>query len=432
MISRRWCLALGLLLSWKAWSGVPESEFKERRARLLALADSDAVLVFHAATTQTRSGDVTYPYRQESNLLYLTGAEQQNVILLLYPHGIRLDGKQTSIVFFCPGPVANSLKERGSLSDAVIESPEKFQELFTAVLGTAGTLLVSGTNLPFVDDWMTNRPMFLETESRKLLQEQHPGLKVKNAGPLVAQLRACKSPSEIELISDAIRITGDGISRAAPLCKDGAKEYELQAAIEYDMVRQGASGPAFPSIVGSGPNSLVLHYDLNRRTMHDGEVVVLDVGAEYDGYSADVTRTLPVSGTFTDAQKKVYSAVLQTQKAVLAIIRPGVRWSDLDARAREIVAAAGFKNQLKHPVSHHLGLDTHDPGAMDVLKEGMVITVEPGIYVAESDTSIAPQYRGIGVRIEDDVFVGKDGAVVLSAGVPREIDAVEALMRGPR
>jgi Xaa-Pro aminopeptidase len=166
--------------------------------------------------------------------------------------------------------------------------------------------------------------------------------------------------------------------------------------------------------------------------MQEGEVVVVDVGAEVGGYSADVTRTLPVSGTFTVEQKRVYLAVLSAQDAVIRMIRPGVPWSAIEAKAREMVASAGFPGRMIHGVSHHLGLDTHDAGAMDTLREGMVITVEPGIYIPASDTAYAPGFRGFGVRIEDDVLVGKEGAAILSSGIPKDLEAIEELMREKR
>ncbi len=428
----RWVVLFSLVLTGSALGGIPESEYRDRRARLIALADSDAVFVFHAATTHTRSGDVTYPYRQESNFLYLTGITEQGVILMLCPRGVTINGTATSCVLFCPNNVAASLKGSGVLAEGQIVPSDQFREAFEQTLGKVRTLLVAGTNFPFMDDWLNDRRLFLDQEARKLLQQKHPGLTVKNAGPLVGRLRRCKSPAELELIRDAIRITGDGIARAAGVCRPGAKEYELQASIEYEMVRQGATGPAFPCIIGSGPNSLDLHYDLNRRTMTDGDLVVVDVGAEYEGYSADVTRTLPVSGTFTEAQRRVYAAVLKAQAAVIAMIRPGIRWSEIEGKAREVVAAEGFRGRMTHGVSHHIGLDTHDAGGMDVLQEGMVITVEPGIYIAEKDTAYAPEFRGFGIRIEDDVLVSKDGAVVLSSGIPKEPDAIEELVQRSR
>jgi Xaa-Pro aminopeptidase len=163
--------------------------------------------------------------------------------------------------------------------------------------------------------------------------------------------------------------------------------------------------------------------------MRTGDVVVLDVGAEYDGYAADVTRTLPVSGSFTEAERKVYSTVLRAQEETIRLIRPGVHWSALEAKAREVLSAGGFGRYMPHGVSHHVGIDVHDAGSYDTLKAGMVITVEPGIYVPGTDTALAPAFRGFGVRIEDDVLVTRDGSEVLSSGIPKDIETIEKLVR---
>jgi len=420
-------LSLALLIAQvpEVWCGIPSSEFRERRARLLALADTDAVLVFRSANGQTRSGDVTYPFRQESNLLYLTGISEPGLTLLVIPRGADVDGKAARLMLFCPDDIATSIKEMKAFEDGRILGPARFRQIFDSIVGSTRQLMLSGANLPFVEDWLNDRPMFLEQEARQRLQGKYPDLKIRNAALLVARLREFKSPAEIDAIREAIRVTGDGIRHAMALCRPGAAEYELQAALEYEMVRQGATGTGFPSIVGSGPNSLILHYDRNRRVMEDGEVVVMDVGAEMDGYSADITRTLPVSGTFTEEQRRVYATVLHVQEEVIRMIRPGVRWSSIESRAREMIGAAGFPGRMTHGVSHHVGLDTHDVGEMDTLREGMVITVEPGIYIEASDTSFSAGYRGCGVRIEDDVLVGKDGAVVLSSNIPKDIETIE-------
>jgi Xaa-Pro aminopeptidase len=215
-------------------------------------------------------------------------------------------------------------------------------------------------------------------------------------------------------------------------CTPGVREYELQAEIEYAMARSGAWGQSFPSIVGSGPNALIPHYELNRRTARAGEVVVMDVGAEMSGYAADVTRTIPVSGRFSAPQRKVYETVLRAQRAVIAAIRPGMSWKTLDATARAAIKEAGYDRFWLHSVSHHLGLDVHDAGVMDTLRDGMVITVEPGIYIPVADTTVSAEYRGIGVRIEDDVLVTGDGAEVLSARVPKDIVDIERIMKRKR
>jgi Xaa-Pro aminopeptidase len=173
----------------------------------------------------------------------------------------------------------------------------------------------------------------------------------------------------------------------------------------------------------------VLHYDENTRRMREGEVVVMDVGAEYAGYAADVTRTLPVGGKYTRAQREIYETVRRAQHEAFGIIRPGLPWREIDRKAKDLIAAAGYGKYILHGVTHHLGLDVHDAGSMDTLRVGMVITVEPGIYIPANDSVLSTEYHGFGVRIEDDVLVTKDGCQVLSESIPRDPDEIESLLR---
>lgn len=402
-----------------------------RRARLTASADSESALLFRAAETRTRSGDVVYPYRQESNFLYLTGFSEPGLTLLLVPRGVMIDGRQETSLLLAPSSALEQVRAVPFSGGPVINA-DRLADVLSTVASQVKTLYVSMPDIGFINDWLNNRPLFLDQESRQQFQQQHPGLKVRNAGTLVARLRECKSVAELELMRRAIRLTGDGIRRAMQVCKPGAVEYEIQGAVEYEMTRQGARAVSFPSIVGSGPNSIILHYDRNNRAMRKGDVVVVDVGAEYDGYAADITRTLPVSGSFTKEQREVYAVVLRAQSEVIYMIRPGVRWVALESKAREVIAAGGFGGRMPHGVSHHLGIDAHDAGTYDTLKAGMVITVEPGIYIPLTDTAFAAGYRGFGIRIEDDVLVGEQGAVVLSEEIPKGLKTIETLMRKAR
>ncbi len=430
MIAVRKSLLVGLVLflAVEAVAGIPEAEYRQRRERLAGLLDTSSAVVLRAAEPRQRSNDVNYRYRQESNLFYLTGIEEPNVTLLIIPRGVTVNGKRASQVLFAPATNGGA-RSADFFADGTVMDAARFQELFEMSLSGLRTLYVSAPDIRFVNDWLSDRRLFLDRDSKKNLEQRHPDLKVKNAGPMVTRLREVKSVNEIALMREAIRMTGDGLRRAMDVCREGAYEYELQAAVESEMTRQGAGYQSFPSIIGSGTNSLIPHYDENRRRMSDGEVVVLDVGAEYAGYAADITRTIPVSGRFSKEQREVYAAVLKAQAAIIAAIRPGLPWAELDKTARASLAAAGFGKYLTHGVSHHVGLDVHDPGSMDTLKAGMVITVEPGAYIPVSDSLLAPGYRGFGVRIEDDVLVEGQGATLLSRDIPRDIEAVEALVR---
>jgi Xaa-Pro aminopeptidase len=220
----------------------------------------------------------------------------------------------------------------------------------------------------------------------------------------------------------AIDITCSALLEAMASIGPGQFEYEIQATIDYVFMRYGAQRPGFSSIVGSGPNSCVLHHSANRRRAVKGDLVVLDVGAELFGYTADVTRTVPVSGRFSPRQREIYEIVLAAQKAGIAAVRPGVKLRDVHAAARKVIRDAGYARYFLHSTSHWLGLDVHDVGATSrTLEEGMVLTVEPGIYLSEEE---------LGIRIEDDVLVTRNGRQVLSDGVPRSVKEIEALMKG--
>ncbi|MFQ5770634.1 MAG: M24B family metallopeptidase, partial [bacterium] len=210
--------------------------------------------------------------------------------------------------------------------------------------------------------------------------------------------------------------------------KPGLYEYQLEAISEYVFKRGGSEYPAFPSIVGSGPNSIVLHYSENRRKMENGDLVVIDIGAEYHGYAADVTRTIPVNGKFTGEQKRIYEIILRAQKQAITAIKPGVPFRDIHKVAKKTIEEAGYGKYFSHGTSHYLGLDAHDVGDYGALQPGMVITVEPGIYIPEG-SDLDKAYWNIGIRIEDDVLVTEDGYKILSDKAPKEIDDIEKLMK---
>jgi Xaa-Pro aminopeptidase len=408
---------------------IAEGEYVSRRAAVEAALDTGTVAIFRAADVKMRSADVEYRYRQESNLLYLTGINEPGVTLVLAARAVRLEGV-TSNCFLLAGPeVRRSIEKEQVLRDVTVLDAGRLQDVLSAVLHDARTLYLSMPDVRFTNDWLNNRPMFLDRDVRKELEQRFSGLKVKSAAPLVARLREIKSKAEIDLISSSIAATKDGIIGAMRTSAPGLYEYQLQAALEFEMTRRGAAYVGFPSIIGSGPNSLILHYSENRRKMQDGEIVVMDVGAEMEGYSADVTRSFPVNGEFSPEQRQIYTAVLKAQEAALAAVRPGLRVSDLDRVARASLAESGLARYLTHGISHHLGLDTHDVGSLDTLRAGMVITVEPGAYIPANDTTMGPKFRGWGVRIEDDVLVTESGCTVLSSSVPKEIAEIERIMQ---
>ena len=262
-----------------------------------------------------------------------------------------------------------------------------------------------------------------------------PDGEILDAGPKVAFLRMKKSEFELGKLRQAIEITIAGHRHALRSIRPGRFEYQVEAAIEYQFRSRGATRPAFPSIVGSGPNATILHYAQNNRRMRSGDLVLIDVGAEFAGYSSDLTRTYPVSGRFTPRQKQIYNVVLAAQEAALKQVRPGVKFDTsgpihqaalqtIDSHGRDLQGGS-LGRYFIHGTGHHLGLDVHDPVSARgrPLEAGMVITIEPGIYIPEEE---------LGIRIEDDVLVTEDGYQLLSQGLPRKAEEIERMMGATR
>jgi Xaa-Pro aminopeptidase len=407
--------------------GISQDEYTGRRQQLLSSLDSSVVVVLRSGDFKMRSNDVEYRYRQESNFLYLTGWRSTNRYIIFTPAGFGTDSKRNNVFLFTTSQEESTQTKIGT--NEIICNISRFQEIFKSVLKDAKILYVSAPDLPFVNDWLNDKKIFLDKNAKKELEQQFPNLKVKNALPLFGKFREIKSEAELRLMQKSIELTWNGLKRAIMDCKPDKWEYELQADIEYEMMRGGADFPSWTSIIGSGDNSLILHYDDNRRQMKDGDLVVMDVGAEYDGYACDITRTIPVSGKFTKAQAEVYNIVLKAQEEVIKIIKPGITMKDMDVEAKEVITQAGYGKFIRHGVTHPVGIDVHDIWASDTLRAGMVMTVEPGIYIPADADSIAADFRGFGIRIEDDVLVTESGCEVMTKNVPEEIEDIEKLMK---
>ena len=429
--------------------GIPAGEYKQRRDSVLARMEPHSVAVFRANDPDHRSNDVNYRYRQESNFLYLTGIDEQGAYLMLSKDGVTPPGLSlTHEVLFMEPNEKNAVTgetlglegaDRVGAFECLLER-KMFADVFASALQGQKVLYLPTPNPDIIVNSWTGARTIHSRETKKVLEERYPGLSVKNAASLVAGLRVIKSSAELALLKQAIEATVDGHIEAMKSCEPGMNEYDLQAVVEYCFARGGAAYEGFPSIIGSGPNSCVLHYEQNRRPMASGEVVVLDIGAEVQGYSADVTRTLPVSGKFTADQKALYDLVHKAQEAVFRAIKPGAKMSELTNVSNGVIGdglvalgilkdPAEAKTYSRHGVSHFVGLDVHDAGGYDgVLRPGMVITVEPGIYVP-AGSACDKKYWNIGIRIEDDVLVTASGGEVLSLGAPRSAADIERTMK---
>ena len=363
----------------------PLPEYRSRRERLAQRIKGNA-LVLRAAPDQE-----LVKYQQERNFYYLTGFDEPGAILVL---DATSDPAQ-ELLFL---PERKPAEERWT-GPKLGPGPEAERSTgFAKVLPTAE----------------------FDAALKKVSERAKAVYGLKDVQDDVAYLRQVKSATEIALLEKAVRITLKAQEAASKIVGPGVMEYEAEAALEYEFRRNGAERPGFPSIVGSGPFSTILHYDKSERRMQTGDVVVIDVGAEYSGYSADVTRTYPVSGRFSPRQREIYQIVLDAQKAAIAKIKPGVRISDIHQAAMSHIRSKGYERYFIHGTSHHIGLEVHDVGDTSrPLEPNMVITVEPGIYIPEEQ---------LGIRIEDDVLVTSNGSRVLSA-FPKEIAEIEALVK---
>ena len=377
-------------------------------------------------------------FRQDNNFYYLTGVETPNALLLL--DGLR----HHSILFLPPRDTGAELWEGPRL----FPGPEARAEtgidevLDLARFGEELEKRASATRLLYVprtpqETAATSRDRALQHESARLsdswdgrisreaafeknLQSKiGRSVVIQDLAPILDDMRRVKDAQEIERLRETGRIGALGLKEAIRSAKPDMYEYEVAALAEFVFRWHGASGPAFFPIVGSGPNSCFLHYYKNERRMASGDLVVLDFGPDYRYYESDITRTFPISGRFTEEQAKVYQAVLDAQKAALEKVRPGGTFDALNQAARETLGRFGYAEYLPHGVSHYVGMSTHDVGRAEPFAPGVVITVEPGVYLPD---------RHLGVRIEDTVLVTRDGCEVLTNGVPKEISEIEKLM----
>lgn len=434
--------------------------FARRRATFTEHLAPQSVVIFACKPEYVRNGDVEYDYRQESNFYYLSGFEEPESILLLNPSS----GRFKYVLFVrrrnpgaetWQGARAGVDGAMGTFKADTALAFSEFRQSAFAFLPKAGTLYYSFGINPRVDDMI--RGMFLEGPNGE-------NWSIKDPAPLLAELRLIKNEGDWKMgLQKAVDISTQAHIEAFKAIKPGMHEYEVQAVFEYVYRKNGSPRNAYPCIIGSGPNSCTLHYNQNSRQMREGEVILMDCAAEYGYYAADVTRTVPVNGTFTKEQREIYQIVLDAQNAAIQAVKPGVVKSVLDSVMNVILGNGlvrlGFIKGQKdlhiftlHGFSHWIGLEVHDVGKTTIdgksrpLATGMVFTLEPGIYVRPdvfdkmkdlnyTEDEIATmrarldRYMNIGVRIEDDVVVTANGCKNLSEAAPRDIDAIEALMR---
>ncbi|GAC1369364.1 MAG: aminopeptidase P family protein [Candidatus Saccharimonadales bacterium] len=376
------------------------------RAKLADAIGPDAIAIIDTAAVVKRPGDFEYPFRPDSNFYYLTGIDEPDAVLILAPSH---PNKNLREILF--------LKETSDFL-ALWEGKRLTPEQGTERSGIKTVLWL--TELDTIFDRLTNdfQTIFLNSEDHAAkLRESHPLHELHSAVPALSEMRTIKAPEEVEQIRRAIDITGQGLAKAWAAMQPGLPEYALEADLTAQFTRAGATGSAFSAIIAAGKNATVIHYTGKDSEINAEDLVLFDVGAEAGYYAADISRTVPVSGKFTDRQKAVYEAVCKAQQEGIKHHHPGTTILEIDAKMREVLTAEilklGLTGELKtyYPhISHHLGLDVHDTGRPDQkLEPGMVVTCEPGLYIAE---------EGIGVRLEDVVLITEHGYEVLSADIP--------------
>ncbi|MGB5704342.1 MAG: Xaa-Pro aminopeptidase [Polyangiales bacterium] len=427
------------------------SEFAARRKRLLD-AMGDGVALFPSAPLAVRNHDVEHPYRQDSDLYYLTGFDEPESWLVL----TNQHDEHQAVLFVRPKKREREIWDgpRAGVEGAVerfgVDAAFPIEELKKRLpdyLGNVDRLHYRLANNDGADSKLFDCLNLLRRGGRRGVTAPEV---IVDSSVHLHEMRLRKSALEIDTMREASTITEEAHLRAMALANPGMREYELDAELIHIYRKHGCERPAYESIVGSGPNATILHYRAGERVMNDGDLVLIDAGCEYQYYASDVTRTFPVNGHFSDEQRAIYEVVLRAQEAAITAVEPGVTLEEIHSGAVRMITAGlvdlglltGNVDTLieekkheafyMHRTSHWLGMDVHDVGRYYVagqhrpLEEGFVLTVEPGIYIAEDAEGVDKRWRGIGVRIEDDVVVTKGGSDVLTSGIPKAIADVEA------
>ncbi|MDH3353981.1 MAG: Xaa-Pro aminopeptidase, partial [Chromatiales bacterium] len=434
------------------------AEHRRRRKNLMQQIGCEGIAIIATAPTRQRNRDIDHTYRADSDFVYLTGFEEPEAVAVLIP-----ERKQGEFIIFC--------RER----DARMETWDGYRA------GLEGARTIYGADDAFpITDIDEILPGLMEGREKvyyamgcntnfdqqvfgwlnRLKKQQRVG--VHAPGEIIAldhllhEMRLYKSNAEIQSMRKAAEISVEAHKRAMQYTRPGIKEYQVEAEIIHTFMQSGARSAAYPSIVGGGGNGCILHYIENSETLKKGELLLIDAGAEYDYYAADITRTFPVSGHFNRSQRKIYQLVLDAQYAAIEQVKPGNHWNHpheaavkviteglvklglLKGRVSTLIKNGAYKKFYMHRTGHWLGMDVHDVGEYkegDVwrtLEPGMVLTIEPGLYIPAESKKVEKRWWNIGIRIEDDVLVTKDGCEVLSAGIAKEADEIEALMAETR
>jgi Xaa-Pro aminopeptidase len=432
-----------------------QSEFKKRRKQLMQRIGKGNIAILGSSSSKIRNRDVHYPYRQDSDFYYLTGFSEPDALAVFIP-----GREQGEYILFCRE--FDETKALWEGAHAGLEgATEHYQaddafpiddmdEILPGMLENKGKVYYPMGRDPDFDhrllDWITH----IRGQSRSGIMAPGELVALEH---ILHEMRLFKSPEEIKLMRRAAEISAQGHVKAMQVCQAGLYEYQIEAELVHHFMQSGLRSVAYPSIVAGGKNACILHYTQNDDKLRNGDLLLIDAGAECDHYAADITRTFPVSGRFSEAQKKLYQLVLDAQLAAIDEIKPGTPWHNahdasidvltkglvhlglLSGKVNTLIKKEKFKQFYMHRIGHWLGMDVHDVGDYKVdqkwrlLEPGMVLTIEPGLYIPSDCQSVDEKWRGIGIRIEDDLLVTEQGHEILTSGVPKTVADIEALMR---
>jgi Xaa-Pro aminopeptidase len=417
--------------------------FKLNRRRFTRKMLPDSIAIFHSNDLMPRNGDTFHPFRQNSDLFYLSGLDQEETVVVLFPDCVKEGFQEIAFIkrtdeFIAIWEGEKLTKEKATAISGIrkVYWLDQMDNILNELILLSKRIYVN----PNENDRFNSAVEDRNLRFAKALQQRYPLHKYHRSQPILKKLAMIKSPLEVEIMQKAINITGDAFKRVLEFVQPGVMEYEVEAEITHQFIRNGANGHAYEPIVASGSNSCILHYVKNNQKCKEGDLLLMDFGAEYANYAADLSRTIPVSGQFTDRQRKVYDAVLSVMKGAKELLVPGTILEDYHKEVGKMMESAlldlklltpsdvekqdpsypAYKKYFMHGTSHHLGLDVHDlANRYDPIQAGMVFTCEPGIYIRE---------EGIGIRLENDILVTDAGPVDLMANIPIEAEEIEELM----
>ncbi len=421
-------------------------------AEFMRRMEPNSVAILPSAREMTRSNDTEFRFRQDSDFYYLTGFSEPESVAVITP------GRDEKFTLFVRprdpekeiwnGRRAGVEGARETYGADAAFPVEEFRAKLGDLMNGARNLYYRLGGRPDMDEAVISELARMRSLGRKGVQAPHA---IIDPGSVLHEMRLFKTEEEVAHMQRAADIASEAHREAMKQAKPGMREYEVEALIEYVFRRSGSAAPAYNSIVGAGANATILHYVNNDAEIKDGDLLLVDAGAEYQGYASDITRTFPVGSRFSEAQREIYELVLDCQQQCIGMVAPGVTLEEMHKRSVEILTEGmvrlgllqgdvaklieeeQYKKFYMHRLGHYLGLDVHDVGLYyrdgepRAMEPGIVMTVEPGIYVSETAEAVPDKYRGIGVRIEDDVLVTPDGHLVLTHAAPKQVEEIEAL-----